>query len=388
MKRVRDFSGIQMNATSALLLLVLDLTITSCGDSPLQGENHSAGYIYKEPTRISDGWEVSSLDTMRVEVKRILREVENIRNGIYPEIHSFLVISKGKLILEEYFPGHNSSGSLINYGRDIPHEVQSASKSYRSALIGIAIDRGYIQSVDSKMFSFFPEYAQLSDERKEKITLHHLLTMSSGLDWDEWSYSYNDPRNTLRGMYQLPYAQWTSYFLSRPIAFEPGTRWNYNTGTENMLNGIIIKAIDISFADFVKHYLSDPLECTRLPGVGNPLGGETTPRDMAKFGYLYLNDGQWKGKQVVSKAWIEKSTTKYFQLDRIESYGYQWWLRNYSSSKATYASFYASGNGGQYIIAIKDLDLVIVFTGGNFNNGQGMSLPFSIVENSVIPAFE
>lgn len=389
MRRWLKFS--QATAVMKLQLLIVVpilCALSGCGTSPTESVGSDTGYVYKVPPQSQDGWAVLSMDTSKTEVKGLFGEIEKIQNGIYPEIHSLLIVSEGKLVLEEYFPGHNSNGAYIKFTKDVPHEVQSASKSFRSALIGIAIDKGFIEGVDARLFYFFPYHAHLITEQKNRILLHHILTMSSGLDWDEWSYAYTDSRNTLRGMYELPYAEWTNYILSRPMAYEAGSRWVYNTGSSIMLNTIIMQSISFSFTDFVRQYYSDPLECSRVPGVGNPLGGETLPRDMAKLGYLYLNDGKWKGREIVSKSWIEQSTNQYFQIGPTEGYGYQWWIRSYTTNKGTYGSFYASGNGGQYIIVIKELNLVIVFTGGNFNNDTLMSVPFAIVEDSILPAFE
>lgn len=353
--------------------------------------NAMTRYLYIVPEAINDGWEVASLDTSKVEIRNMLSAVDTIRmEGISAEIHSFLIISKNKLVLETYFPGHNSSGTLINFTKDTPHEVQSASKSFRSALIGIAIDKGFISGENAKLFSFFPEYSSLNNDQKDKIILEHILTMSSGLDWNE-GYESNDPRNTLSTMYGLPYNQWTNYILSRPMAYEPGSTFVYNTGASIMLNNIIMKSINISFTNFVKQYYSDLLQSTRVPGVGNPLGAQTIPRDMAKLGYIYLNDGKWKNTEIISKAWIDKSINKKIQFGNNGGYGYQWWMRDFSTSKATYHAYYAEGNGGQFIYVIKQLDLVIIYTGGKFFPGLSYrvwNLPNTIIQDYVLPAFE
>ena len=348
----------------------------------------TAQYLYMEPELLDDGWDVASLDTSKAEVRHMLTAVDHIRMGINTEIHSLLVIAKNRLVLETYFPGHNSNGDLIQFTRETPHEVQSASKSFRSALIGIAIDKGFIQDENEKLYDFFPEYSYLVDEQKDKITLDHVLTMSSGLDWDEWQYPYGDSRNTLSSMYANPASQWAYYVLSRPNAYEPGTTFVYNTGASIMLNSIIMHAINMSFSNFVYQYYAELTGSVRLPGVGYPLGGETTPRDMAKLGAIYLNDGKWHNTQIVSQSWVDKSIVQKFRFSSSEGYGYQWWMKKYTTGKATYDSFYASGNGGQYIIVIKQLDLVIVFTGGNFNSSEGMNQPFDIVRDYILPAFE
>ena len=348
----------------------------------------TASYLYAMPEQVNDGWDVGALDTSTNRFDPIFHAVDSIRMGSYEEIHSFLIIHQDRLKLETYFPGHDSNGNWVRFDRTTPHEVQSASKSFRSALIGIAIDKGFITEVNEPLFSFFPEYAHYNDDVKSRITLEHILTMSSGLYWTEWDYPFGDPNNTLSTMYSLPYSQWVDYILSQPIQYEPGTTWYYNTGASIMLNQIIINASGMSLNAFVSQYYSGPLESARLPGVGNPLGGLTLPRDMAKLGIVYLNDGKWKDTQIVSKTWVDESIVSRFQMDGDGAgYGYQWWIRTLSTDNGSYGVFYASGNGGQYIFVIKSLDLVIVFTGGNFGS-LAMSRPFLIVEDFVLPSFE
>ena len=344
-------------------------------------------YLYKTPEQDDDGWEVASLDTSNSKFQKIFDGIDAIRYGTYTEVHSCLIVHKGKFVFEIYFPGHNSNGTFINFNRFIKHEVQSASKSFRSALIGIAIDKGFISGVDKKLYSFFPEYSHLNNEQKQEITLEDVLTMSSGLNWDEWSYSFSDSRNTLSTMYSLPYNNWLGYVLSRPVQYEHGTQFVYNTGASIMLNNIIVNSINTSFSNFVRQYYSSLLDSRELPGVGSPLGATTLPRDMAKLGFVFLNDGKWKDTRVVSKEWIEKSIQKKFQFSSGEGYGYQWWLRTFQTPTNSYESFYAAGNGGQFIIIIKELELVIVFTGGHFGSSL-MQKPLEIVSNNIIPAFQ
>ncbi len=349
--------------------------------------NAKSKYLYEEPELINDGWETASIDMSDHKSQILLDGVDAVRFGEYTKIHSILVVHENKLVLETYFPGRNSQGNFINFNRSTPHEVQSTSKSFRSAMIGIAIDKGFISGVDQKLFSFFPDYAHLNNGNKDKITLEHILTMSSGLEWDEWNSPFSSPNNNLSTMYRLSAPSWARYVLQRDAAFEPGTRWVYNTGASIMLNRMIENASGMAMRTFVETYYSGLIESAVVPGIGYPLHATIIPRDMAKFGYIFLNNGKWKDKQIISKEWIDESIKVRFQVNSSQGYGYQWWTRAFRTTKGNFNSFYSSGNGGQLIIIIKELNLVVVLTGGHFGSPL-MSRAFEIVERFIIPGIK
>lgn len=336
-----------------------------------------------EPPDDNDGWEVGSLDLPQSKINYLLEGIDKVKHNEFGEMHSFLIVHNRKLVVEEYFPGVTSYGHHLNFDRFTKHEVQSAGKSFRSAMVGIAIDKGFIGGVDDKVFSFFPEYQDLATPAKDEITLEDMLTMSSGLQWDE---GIEDASNNLSIMYGKPYVEWLGYVLGQPLAHEPGSTYVYNTGGSILLNNIIIKSIPTSFQSFLTTYYANLVESTEIPGVGSPQGDLTTPRDMAKLGYVFLYDGKWKDTQVISPAWIEASTQVRFQFDNNRGYGYQWWTRKLQSATKQYDVFYAHGNGGQFIMIIKSLDLVIVSTAGNF--GTGGNQAFDLIQSHVLPAFE
>ena len=343
----------------------------------------NATYRYERPLAVTDGWPTSSVDLHGPNTPQLLGAVDEIRAGVYPEVHSLLVVQGGSLVLEAYFPGHDSQGQLIAFSRTTPHEAQSATKSFRSAMMGIAIDQGYVSGVDQALYTFFPEYEALFTGTKRDITVEDVLTMSTGLDWNEW-LSFDDPANTLREMYSLPAPQWAEYVLSRPMRYTPGSQFVYNTGASIMLNRMIMNASGMPMLNFVHQHYSTRVESTGAPGIGYPLGASILPRDMAKLGQVFLDDGLWKGARVVSSSWVQQSTQARFQVNAGTGYGYQWWTRTYATSAGSYDAFYAAGNGGQYIIVVDALDLVIVFTGGNFGSAQAEQA-HTLVERHVIP---
>ena len=339
-------------------------------------------YKYKLPLKQKDGWEVDNiLEMNEINSTMIFEGIDKIRLKTYKEIHSFILVKGNKLILDEYFDGHDSNGNYINYDINTPHEQQSASKSFRSILTGIAIEEGFINNTESQLFSFFPNQSYLAKTGKENITIDHILTMSSGLSWNEWIA----PPNDLSIMYSKSFKNWHIYVLERPLAFTPGTRFVYNTGASIMLNRIIENASSMTIAEFTKKYFMDKTESTLLPNNEN-LQAKKLPRDMAKLGAIYLNKGKWKKTKIVSEEWIQKSFELRYNVPEVgASYGYQWWNRDLRGSKGkTYNCYYASGNGGQFIMIIKELDLVAVFTGGNFGGGGHA---YEIMQKHVLPAF-
>ena len=336
-----------------------------------------AKYKYTIPESVNDGWNTSDISVLLPNDNKIYDGIDEIRNKSYKEIHSVLLSVNNNLVFEEYFSGTNSFGELIAYNKNIPHELQSVNKSFRGAMIGIAIDKGFIANDQVPLKDFFPELSYLSQGGKENILLENFLTMSSGLEWNEGT--------DLAGFYGTPFETAHTYVLSKPLENVPGTTFEYNTGSSFVLNRIMMNSLNTDFDVFAKDYYSDLVESKALPGTGEPLDFRNTPRDMLKLGQVYLNDGKWKDTQVISKSWIDKSTTVAFNVSSNSSYGYQWWIRNFSTGINTYNCFYAAGFGGQYIFVIKELGLVAVFTGGNFNSN--MSIPYEIMEDYILPAF-
>jgi CubicO group peptidase (beta-lactamase class C family) len=325
---------------------------------------------------------VSRLDTTAAGWDDILTAVEGIRSDLYPEIHSLLIARDDSLVFELYHSGHNSMGEYVEYDIDTPHEAQSATKSFRSAMVGIAIERGFISGVDASVLSFFPELANLSTPEKDAITLEHVLTMSTGLEWDETSGGMS---NSLTEMYGRPAAEWAGFVLGRPLADQPGFRFVYNTGTSILQALIVEHASGMSWPAFVREYWADPVESMMTPGIGWTLGGEILPRDMARLGQVYLRRGMWKDRRVVPSDWVTRSIDPVFQVPAAgASYGYQWWIRTYYTPSGTYLAYHAAGNGGQFIIVVDDLNLVAVFTGGNFGSSTA-GQAHEIMRTKIIP---
>jgi CubicO group peptidase (beta-lactamase class C family) len=269
------------------------------------------------------------------------------------EFDSVLVVRHGYIVLEEYFNG---------YDQHDKHHIQCVTKGFTSALIGIALDKGLIESVDQKMIDFFPDRTIANmDARKQQITLEHLLTMYDGLDWHEGDYPYTDKRNTLGQMWVSEDA--VQYVLDRPMARDPGTEYFHNSGASILLGGILEQATGQDVYSFARKYLFDPIgigdvQWERTTGNHRHTDGglHMTPRDMARFGYLYLNHGTWDGQEIVSSEWVNRSTSTYHQ-GRYIGFGYHWFT---FPGTGIYA---AAGHYDQWIYVIPDADMVVVFTG-------------------------
>lgn len=265
-----------------------------------------------------------------------------------PRLHSLLISRRGELVIERYFNGKRAS-SLAN--------IKSASKSLLSALVGIAVDRGCIKDVRQPIAAYFPGLLTSSDDApKRAITIEDLLTMRSGLEstsnrnYGAWVRSTN----------------WVRFALNQPLLAPPGTVMTYSTGNTHVLSAILTKATGKSTRQFGQEALAKPLNFTLAQwprdSQGVYFGGNDmlmTPRQMIAFGELYLRKGRANGRQIVSEKWIDESFEPRGR-SRISGreYGYGWWMRELSGQQ----TYYAWGFGGQYIMLVPDLDLVIVST--------------------------
>ncbi|NIM95834.1 MAG: serine hydrolase [Anaerolineales bacterium] len=351
------------------------------------------------PEPWGDEWKTAGLNEVGIDEAQITTAIERIRDGSYNNIHCILIVRDGKLVFEEYFDGYTwdyvgekFKGELTEYGVDTIHNLASVTKSFTSALIGIAIDEGFIPGVDEPVYAYFPDYAYLSDETKDSMTLEHLLTMTSGLEWNgmEIHVSTRNPRNDLLQLFMV--SDPVEYILAKPLVNKPGESWYYNGGGTNLLGEVIREATGMRMDRFAEMYLFAPMGIANyewhfinqdmIHAAGNL---KLRPRDMAKFGYLYLNGGLWGDKRILSKEWIEESVEDHASPTWGDGYGYQWWLRTYDLGSTSIESFYAAGWGGQRIMVFPSLDMVVVFTGGNYVEEEPVD---EIIIRHILPAVQ
>ncbi len=335
-------------------------------------------WVISHPIQTDDGWQTSSLDSVNINFEKLQILVNKVCDSTYQNIHSILIVKEGKLVFEQYFPGYkfnydaeNFEGKFTYFNINTIHNLASVTKSITSILVGVANDKGFIENLDEKLFKFFPQYASLNDSMKSKISLEHLLTMTSGFEWDEQNMSYREVENDIIQLFIVPDP--LKYILSKPSIQQPGSNFCYNGGNTNLLGEVIQETSGFKLDTFAKEYLFNPLSINQYRWVHiNPdlvyASGDLKlrSRDMAKIGYLMLNKGMWKLKQVVSSEWIENSTKPHFHFSNKEGYGYQWWIKQYELGTSYIHSFSAQGWGGQSIIVFPVLNAVAVLTGGNY----------------------
>jgi CubicO group peptidase (beta-lactamase class C family) len=357
-------------------------------DSLLLGEQGSSPSLEENltpPATTEDGWAVSDLEQEGIQGEPVRDLVRRIHSD--PQrVDSFLIVRNGRLVLESYFGG---------WERERMHELRSCSKSVNSLLVGIAIDRGMLDGVQHPMLDLFPEYALDLDatgaSSKAGISVEHLLTMSSGLRWNQTSFDYDDDRNDEGALERSD--DWLQYVLTREMSAPPGEVFLYNSGCSALLAGIVKQTTGEHSDVLAEQYLFGPLGIQRYhwerqaDGLCNAWAGlSLRPRDMAKIGQLMLDRGRWQGQQLVSEQWVERSTAPLLPAGGADSYGYQWWTAEVMTAGGTTVRVHsARGNGGQYIFIAPDLNAVVVFTGGNYAP-LNQSAPYRFMEGVVLPA--
>jgi len=319
-----------------------------------------------------------------------------VNNGTYPNLEGLIIAKNGKPIYEKYFHG---------FSKDSLHDTRSAFKSVAGILIGIAIDKGFIKNVDEKVYSFFPEYKPYGNWNtlKDSMTIEHLLEMKSGFDCEEWNGDKDceDEMET--------HQDWIKFCLDLPLKNKPGSQWDYTSINAMLLGGIIAQASHMTVSDFADMYLFKPLGINKYRWTKDPMGHETSAgsfyistRDMHKIGQLVLNDGVFNGKRIVSQQWISVMTTKRHKIEDFSNvrisknkaaipqstyYAYTWYNEAVQTEKFRYDVVFASGNGGQYIMVVKDLNLAISFTGNSYNSSKSKQ-PFDLLINYILPYFD
>ena len=294
-------------------------------------------------------------------------------------IHSVLVVRHGSLAFEHYRKGSDRhwARSLpdVVHGPTVLHDLRSISKSVTSLLVGIALDRKLISSVDEPVFEYFPEYSDLRTPEKDRITLRHLLTMSAGLEWDE-NLPYTNPNNSEVAM--LRSADRWRFALQPRVVVGPGLDWNYSGGCTELLGAVVRKAARQPIEEFAQETLFSPLgipdaEWSQYPDkiAAAASGLRLRSRDLAKIGQLILGRGQWNGKQIVSPGWIDESTAPQIgPADRVYFYGYQWWLGRSLTNGREVTWVLGSGLGGQRLFIVPALDLICVVTAGHLHRAD------------------
>jgi CubicO group peptidase (beta-lactamase class C family) len=317
----------------------------------------------------TQGWQTSTPEKQGMQSKNIVEMMEHIKKNKF-NIDSILIVRNGYVVLDAYF---------YPYLKGQKHIIHSCTKSIMSALIGIAIDKGYIKNVNQPITEFFPNKAFAdSDDLKKSITLEDLLMMASGLKCRD-SYLYR-----WAGLVDMWNSKdWAQFVLDLPMENAPGEKFEYCNGVSYLLSVIIQNTTKMKTLDFARKHLFEPLGILDVEWLTSPQGVDAgfgdmwlKPHDMAKIGWLYLNNGRWENQQIVPSAWVEVSTRGHIDATLYDHYGYQWWVDS--------AGYYmAVGSMDQRIFVVPQNNLVVVITGSDWSSGQ---IPKNLLDFYIIPA--
>ncbi|MFT6330582.1 MAG: CubicO group peptidase (beta-lactamase class C family) [Bermanella sp.] len=334
-------------------------------------------YVYHKPKKTTDGLETGSLEDEFKNPEPIIEMVKETIKGKFPDVHSILIYKNNKLVLEEYF---------YSYDENTPHQLRSATKPFIGGILGIAVDKGLIKSEKEKLLPYFnsiyPEIANL-DDRSKDITIENFLMYRHGMDCEN-----DNPESKGNEQAMMQSKDWVEYTLDLPMVAAPGKSSSYCTGCALTLGSLVEIATDENIEDFAQKNLFRPLGISNYAWTFEPNQASgthfsqmyITPRDLIKLATLFKDGGKWKGKQIISESWIDKT----FDTDEGD-YGYLWEHKYFIVDGQKYNSYLASGNGGQKINIWPELDMITVFMGGNYNSYAlyGKSTP----PNQMIPMY-
>ena len=350
----------------------------------------SVPYAYAPPPAFDDGWPTGSLESVGISrdtMERFIRMIIDKPGDslLASQIHGVLIARHGKLVLEEYFHGES---------REKPHDTRSAAKSLTATLIGAAIQAGVPLSVSTPVYQAMNggTFPPGLEPRKRAVTLEHLITMSSGLDCDD-----SDPKSPGAEDYVTDESGATDYYqytLALKMIREPGEKSVYASMSPNLAGGVLKHASGRSLPDLMEELIAQPLQMKTyylgLTPTGDTYmggGARFLPRDFMKLGQLHLNGGTWNGHRVLSAEWCRKATFHMVSIG-TRKYGYLWWVEEYPYKGRTLRAFFAAGNGGQIVMGIPDLDLVIAFYGGNYGDPALFIPQREYVPKYILPAVD
>jgi len=334
-------------------------------------------YTYQKPKETSDGLRTGLIEEEFKNPEPIINMVKKTIKGEFPDVHSILIYKNNKLVLEEYFYG---------YDENTPHQLRSATKPFIGGIVGIAIDKGFIKSEKEKLLPYFKnKYDKIAnlDERKKELTIENFLMYRHGMDCEN-----NNPASKGNEQSMMQSKDWVKYTLDLPMVTKPGEKSSYCTGCPLILGSLVEIATNDQIEIFAKENLFEPMGISNYDWTFEPNQASMntfsqmsiSPRDLIKLAKLFKDGGIWNGKQILSKEWVDKT----FKMQDGD-YGYLWEHKYFVIDGKQYNSYLASGNGGQKINIWPELDMITVFTGGNYNSYElyGKSTP----PNEMIPNY-
>lgn len=350
-----------------------------------------AGYAYLPPPALGDGWPTGTLEEAGISrggIERWMRAVIGTPDDSVttPRMHGVLIARHGRLVLEEYFHGES---------RDRAHDTRSAAKALTSTLAGAAIQAGAPLRLDSPVYAVMNggAFPPGLEPRKQAITLEHLLTMASGLDCDDGDPESRGNEETMLDQAEEP--DYYRYTLALGTVRDPGRQAVYCSGQPNLAGGVVSRAAGRPLPELMQDLLGRPLGMGRyympLAPTGDAYSGGGTRfrlRDFARIGEMYLREGRWNGRQVLSPEWVRRATSPLHPLGTLR-YGFYWYVIEYPYRGRTLQAFYAGGNGGQTLMVIPDLDLVIAIFAGNYaDTARTLAYQRVVVPRDILPAVD
>lgn len=350
-------------------------------------------YEYRPPVADDDGWKVGTLEEVGMvsePLAELVRTISETPTSVHDvDIHGILVARHGKLVAEEYFHG---------FHRFKPHETRSASKSVAAILVGAAIQAGAKLTPSTRVYDLLYKGAAPAgmDPRKKAMTVEHLLTMSSGYDCDD---DADPPRPGSEDVMtdEQPDSDYYHFTLNLPMALRPGEEAVYCSINANLLGAVLTAATNKPLVELFADLVAGPLQVRRyhlpLQPTGEPyLGGgmKWLPRDFMKLGQLMLDGGVWNGKRILSNEFTVRASSPLVSLRGVKDmrFGYLWWTINYPYRGKTVRGYFASGNGGQEVLVIPELDLVVAAYGGNYADRAGWFMIRDYVPKFILPALK
>jgi CubicO group peptidase (beta-lactamase class C family) len=318
-------------------------------------------------------------------------------------LHGIAIVRDGRLIFERYFEGEDNARGRplgnVTFKADTLHDVRSVSKSIVGLLYGIALARGEVPAPEAPLFDSYPEYPDLVGYRgSDQLTIHHVLTMTMGTDWDETSIPYSNPENSEIAMDRAPDRY--RFILERRPIVEPGTRWKYCGGGTALLGHIIARGVGKPLHSFAREVLFDPLTLGPTEWMMSPAGEpfaasglRMSPRDLARIGSVMSRRGSIGDHQVLPARWIEQCTSAFVSVDELRRFGYHWYVGDFAFGEPIgWAPAHlerwwgAFGEGGQRLFVMPGLDLAIAITAGNYGRSDQRIPASRIMSEVVLPS--
>ena len=325
------------------------------------------------------------------------------QDGRVSGLHVLLVSQGGKLVFEHYGQGEDWAeerpplGTVV-FGPEVPHDLRSVSKSVIGLAYGIALAAGKVPPPEAKLYEQFPEYADLAVQPgRDLLTIHHVLSMTLGFDWDELTIPYGDPRNAENAMEAAPDRY--RFILERPILGPPGQTWSYCGGATALLGHLIAKGTGEDLLTYCRRVLFEPMGFGPTAWAKGRIDGEfraasglrLLPRDVVKIGQLWLARGWWNGHAIVPEEWVKRVTTPVVAMEGGRKYGYQWYLgASFAGTPARWHPWVGGiGWGGQRLTVFPALDLVVVINCGNYGKPgrEQTKIVNAILAEVVLPNF-